>query len=399
MAKANRRMDGFYQKNITIGRKADGSYLRKTIYGKTKKELELKIAEITQQVHQGIYVAEDKTSFGDMTEIWLTQYNPTANEKWIYRQECVINKHLLPALKFMKLKDLKTYHLQSIINQMAKGGLSTSTMKKAKQTAVRILNVGVENDLIVRNVFTNVKVPTVEPQERRALTEEEKELVNNTWHGHRMGCAAMIMMYCGLRRGELLALTWKDIDLDKKVLSVNKSVYVVKNQPQIKKPKSKAGIRDIPIPNVLADILCEIRHNCPLVCPDTQGKLMSDTAYRRAWNSYRHYLNLQAGGRDASRSRKKIQAVDNITAHMFRHTYASILYEAGVDIKSAQRFLGHADIEMTLAVYTHLTKFKEEQAVSSLNAHLDKYATSELQTTKIESPAPKNIKKRENLER
>ena len=81
-------------------------------------------------------------------------------------------------------------------------------MKKAKQTAVRILNVGVENDLIIRNVFANIKVPTIEPHERRALTEEERELVNRTWRGHRMGHAVMIMMYCGLRRGELLALTW-----------------------------------------------------------------------------------------------------------------------------------------------------------------------------------------------
>lgn len=398
MAKS-KRDDGRYQRNIIVGRKANGSYIRKTIYGKTKKELELRIAEITQQIHQGIYVPEDKTTFGEMSEIWLTQYNPTANEKWIYRQQSVINKHLLPALKYMKLKDLKPYHLQSIINKMAKDGLSTSTMKKAKQTAVRILNVGVENDLVVRNVFSNVKVPTVEPHERRALTEEERDLVNRTWRGHRMGHAVMIMMYCGLRRGELLALTWKDIDLERKVLSVNKSLQMFKNQPHIKKPKSKAGTREIPIPNILLDLLRDFPRDYPLVCPDARGEMMSDTAYRRAWNSYRHYLNLKAGGKDASRTREKVQAIDNITAHMLRHTYASMLYEAGVDIKSAQRFLGHADIEMTLAVYTHLTKFKEDEAINSLNAHLDKVATLEPQSSKPKDPGPKKDKKREDLEK
>jgi len=399
MAKSGKRTDGLYQKNIIVGRKADGSYLRKTVYGKTKKELELKIAEITLQVHQGIYVPEDKTTFGEMAEIWLTQYNPTANEKWIYRQESVINKHLLPSLKYMKLKELKTYHLLSIINKMAKDGLSTSTMKKAKQTAVRILNVGVENDLIIRNVFSTVKVPTIEPYERRALTEEEKELVNRTWRGHRMGHAVMIMLYCGLRRGEMLALTWEDIDLERKMLSVNKSASMLKNQSLIKKPKSKAGVREVPIPNVLSDILRELPHPYKLVCPDTQGELMSNTAYRRAWNSYLHYLNMQAGGRDASRSRKKVQMIEHITAHMFRHTYASLLYEAGVDIKSAQRFLGHADIEMTLAVYTHLTKFKEDEAISSLNTHLDKYMTAEPQETEPETPKHKTVKKRDDPER
>jgi len=282
---------------------------------------------------------------------------------------------------------------------MAKDGLSTSTMKKAKQTAVRIMNVAVENDLMVRNVFSNVKVHTVEPHERRALTEKERDLVNRTWQGHRMGHAVMIMMYCGLRRGELLALTWRDIDLERKVLSVNKSASMFKNQPYIKKPKSKAGTREIPIPNILADVLRELPRDYPLVCPDAQGKMMSDTAYRRAWNSYRHYLNLKAGGRDASRIRAKVQAIDNITAHMLRHTYASMLYEAGVDIKSAQRFLGHADIEMTLAVYTHLTKFKEDEAISSLNAHLDKIATMKPKEPEPEYPKQKQIKKREDIER
>ena len=280
---------------------------------------------------------------------------------------------------------------------MAKDGLSTSTMKKSKQTAVRILNIGVENDLVVRNVFSTVKVPTIEPNERRALTEEEKALVSRTWRGHRMGPAVMIMMYCGLRRGEVLALTWDDIDLDKKVLSVNKSVMTIKNQPLIKKPKSKAGTREVPIPNFLVDVLNELSHDFSLVCPDVKGQLMSETAFRRAWNSYRHYLNISAGGRSASRTREKVQAIDNITAHMLRHTYASMLYEAGVDIKSAQRFLGHADIEMTLAVYTHLTKFKEDEAIGSLNAHLEKMAAFGPITTE-EQPKQKT-KKRDELER
>lgn len=130
---ANKRSDGLYQKNVVVGRKADGSYIRKTVYGKTKKELDLKISEITQQVHQGMYVSDNKATFGEMAEIWLTRYNPTANKKWIYRQEGVINKHLMPSLKYMKLKDLKAYHLQSIINEMAKDGISTSTMKKARK--------------------------------------------------------------------------------------------------------------------------------------------------------------------------------------------------------------------------------------------------------------------------
>jgi site-specific recombinase XerD len=76
------------------------------------------------------------------------------------------------------------------------------------------------------------------------------------------------------------------------------------------------------------------------------------------------------GGRDASRSHPKLSVVDNLTPHMFWYTYATILYNAGVDVKSAQRFLGHADINVTLKIYTHLSAQKEQEAVAALNRYL-----------------------------
>ena len=87
-----------------------------------------------------------------------------------------------------------------------------------------------------------------------------------------------------------------------------------------------------------------------------------------------HYLNISAGGHDASRSRPKQVVIKNLTPHMFRHTYATIVYNAGVDVKSAQRFLGHADINVTLKIYTHLSEQKEHEEINALNRHLGKNA-------------------------
>lgn len=95
-----------------------------------------------------------------------------------------------------------------------------------------------------------------------------------------------------------------------------------------------------------------------------------DTAYNSAWNSYLHFLNIKAGGRDASRSNPKVQAIEEFTAHQLRHTYATMLYDAGVDIKSAQKFLGHSNIQVTLKIYTHLSEGKEQAAVDALNEFL-----------------------------
>lgn len=372
MAKGSKKVRGLYQKNIVMGRNPDGSYIRKNIYAKTKKELELKITEITQQLQSGIAVWENGITFQELSEIWVNQYNPMATERWKYMHHGIINKHLLPTLGSFRVKDLKQIHLQSIISNLARKDYATRTMKEIKQTAVRIMKVAVESDLIMRNPFTSVLIPSKDAVERQPLTPEQIKLVTDTWRGHRLGCGAMIMLYAGLRKGELLALQWDDIDFDKRVIRVNKSMSTLKNQSTIKTPKTKAGTRDVPIPNILLPVLIECSRPSGAVCLNADGLPMNEMGYKRGWDSYMSYLNVCAGGRRGTcKQVPTIWVLQKFTAHMLRHTYATMLFDANVDVKSAQKFLGHADIEVTLSIYTHLTKYKEDAAISALNDHLD----------------------------
>lgn len=100
------------------------------------------------------------------------------------------------------------------------------------------------------------------------------------------------------------------------------------------------------------------------------------TRFRRAWEGYQHYLNIAAGGKDASRSRSKITAVEPFTAHQLRHTYATMLYDAGVDVLTAQRLLGHADVQTTMKIYTHLSEQKEQNSINSLNSFISERESS-----------------------
>ena len=117
-------------------------------------------------------------------------------------------------------------------------------------------------------------------------------------------------------------------------------------------------------------MICSVRKKRGLVCPDMNGNLMSGVSQKNAWKSFLNHLNECAGGRKGSRSRKPVIVIDKITPHMLRHTYATMSFDAGVDVKSVQKFLGHSDIEVTLEIYTHLSKFKEEQAIRALDEHL-----------------------------
>lgn len=388
MSKNKKRPDNRYQKNLVVGKKDDGAYIRKTVYAKTRRELDQKVAELTMQLNNGIQLWANDISFKELADIWIHQYNFDASDTWQYNQEHIIKNHLLPALGGFRICDLKQLHLQTIITSMSKRGYATATMKQVKQIATNIMKVAVGSDLILKNPFSEVRVPGKDPQVRRALTDDEIALITNNWRGHRMGLMAMIMLYAGLRRGEAMALEWADIDFNNRLIKVTKAVKSLKNVTIIKKPKSKAGIRDIPIPNVLMKVLMEKRKPDGYVCTSASGEMLTDSSFSAGWTAFRNYLNVCAGGQNANGLYiHRVQVIDNITAHMLRHTYATILFDANVDVKSAQRFLGHADLEVTLEIYTHLSRFKEEKAISALNTHLDSMINS---LGSKESPSQKN---------
>ena len=384
MARAKKREDKRYEKKITVGRNFDGSLNRISVYAATQKELERKVAEIKVQIEQGIFLSSDTALFGKIAENWIEHFKPTISEKMRLRYKGIIKGKLQP-LAEMRVRDLRPMHLQVIINEMAKDGYAQKSMQMVKQTASQVLDLAMQNDLVYRNVFEKIKVPHVDAEERQPITEEQRELILNTWEGHRMGVPALIMLYCGLRRGEMLALLWTDIDFKAKTLSVSKAADMPTNATTVKKPKTKAGTRIVPIPDAIMPALLRARREAisMYVCPAMHtGDIMSAQAYTEAWSSYMHYLNLCAGGRDKVRTKNEngkvcfipaVQAMEPFTAHQLRHSYATMLYDADVDVKTAQKLLGHADFSVTMKIYTHLSTEKESAGIEKLNQHVTEH--------------------------
>lgn len=390
MARAKKREDKRYERKITVGRNFDGSLNRISVYAATQKELERKVAEIKVQIEQGIYLSSDTALFGKIAENWIEHFKPTISEKMRLRYKGIIKGKLQP-LAEMRVRDLRPMHLQVIINEMAKDGYAQKSMQMVKQTASQVLDLAMQNDLVYRNVFEKIKVPHVDAEERQPITEEQRELILNTWEGHRMGVPALIMLYCGLRRGELLALLWTDIDFKAKTLSVSKAADMPTNATTVKKPKTKAGTRIVPIPEAIMPALQRARREATslYVCPAMHtGDIMSAQAYTEAWSSYMHYLNLCAGGRDKVRTKNEngkvcfipaVQAMEPFTAHQLRHSYATMLYDADVDVKTAQKLLGHADFSVTMKIYTHLSTEKESAGIEKLNQHVTEHLGNKIE--------------------
>lgn len=372
MAKVKKRADGLYQRSISVGRQADGKPIRKTIYAKTQKELEAKVAEYQEKIKRGMLPVDEKVTFGEMAEILCRDNKPTISEG-VRKQYFSICKKHLGDLQNIRLQDLRAIHLQTIINSLAQNGYGTRTLTHIKQVACQVIRLAEDSDIVGRNVFSRVKIPAIEATKRQPLTEKQIELAKATYKDHRMGMPVMLMLYAGLRRGELMALTWRDIDFENQIIHVREAIaFESNNVGHRKTPKTAAGKRDVPILAPLLPILQEAKQEATsfLVCPAAEGGEMTNMAWRCAWRSYMHYLNICAGGRDASRSRPKVVAMEPFTAHQLRHTFITLCHEAGVDPKVTQEIVGHADISTTLNIYTHLTKAKKEEAIQTLNEHL-----------------------------
>lgn len=372
MSKMKKRADGRYCKEVYLDKLPNGKYRRIAVYGKTQKEVNEKAAALKQQYEDGLLIENSNITFEEMARIWIENCKPDISDQHRYSYESYIRNHLNPNIGNMKLKDLKPLHMQRILNKMNDEGLSTNTMKKVRMTGTQILETAIDNNLLIKNVFRKVAVPNKPAKERRALTEEEIRMITEHWNGHRMSLAAMIMLYCGLRRGEMVALTWEDIDLENRTITVSKSAQISPNQPVLKLPKTEAGIRVVPIPEVLMVALRHSAKKSGLICTMTDGKtMMTGSGWSRGWDSYLYFLNLDLGGKPATGGKGVTWVIDKkITPHMLRHTYATLLFDAGVDVKSAQQYLGHSCLEVTLEIYTHLSKFKKVQSLNALDQHL-----------------------------
>ena len=151
-----------------------------------------------------------------------------------------------------------------------------------------------------------------------------------------------------------MAIQGSDINYKSKQLSISKSVYWKSSKPYIKEPKTRSGVRSVPIPEILIGKMPQLTNEEYLFGGE---KLMTQTQYRHSIDKFR-----------------KTSGID-ITAHQLRHGYATLFYQAGVDVKSAQNFLGHANIAMTMDVYTHISEEQKNKSAKTFNKFISKKFT------------------------
>ena len=374
-----KRSDGRFAVQVYLGTDERGKRKYKTVYGKTQKEADEKAREVKTRLGKGLDISAAEDSFSDWCDRWLSSKKRDIGNSQ-YLSYLGYTKHLKNALGDIPIKDIKLFNVQSVIDELydfnpnTGGATSKKTLTDIKNTAVQIFDFAIDNRVIDYNPASSVKIPkNAEKQSRRALTELEQSYITNT--PHRMQTAAMIMLYAGLRRGELIPLMWSDIDLKNKTISVNKAVDLSSGTPTIKSTKTKAGKRIVKIPTILSKHLSECKKDNILVCPSLSGNMYTATSWRTSWNSYLYDLDVLYGKIPQKKSkydkRFKGITISRITPHMLRHTFCTNMYLAGVDILTAQHQMGHSDIKTTLSIYTHISENFAKDEMKKLDSFFE----------------------------
>lgn len=358
------------EKKQRLKQRPDGRYAcrykNEWFYGATEAEA-LAAREAFKKAESSGRLLKKELTVRDYAPRWLSIHKAGVSEK-CFNDYAKQLEALYPVIGDKLLSQVTVDDAALVWQHYA--GYSASTIKRARILYIALFDTAMENELCFRNPFRSkfAQAPKGTSGSHRALDPWEIDLILATPHRFRL--AVLVMLYAGLRRGEALALSMDDVDLHSGMIHVNKAVRFDSNQPILDAPKTEAGIRDVPIFSALRPFL--MNHH-GLIAPSAQGTIMSEMAFKRAWDSYLTALS-KAAGRDIS-----------IRPHDLRHTFCTMLRDAGVDMKQAMIWMGHADEKMILRVYDHVgdTRTRNsirqvEKAIRSQNGSQNDFEKPEL---------------------
>lgn len=370
------RADGRYRVKVYIGIK-DGKKTYKYVYGKTQKEADIKAEELKVSLRKGMDISAHNNSFKTWAEYWLTskRYEVTQDRYATLQSRANI---WIDSLKNAQISQIKPFELQSILFSIAaKNPYTGKPMAKKTiggyiQVISAIFDFVVDNRVIDYNPANKLKPPqaATATSQRRALTAEERKRVIE--FEHRAKPSAMLMMMSGLRRGEATALQWNDIDFANNKISVTKS-YNFKTK-EFKPPKNGKA-RVVSAPKRLIDYLKTLPRISLFVLTNASGKMMTDDSWKRLYQSYMHDMNLKYGFNGEAPNKysptKIPMVITPFTPHELRHTFCTTMFEAGIDAITAKEQMGHADIQTTLSIYTHLSSKHKDIQTNKLDVFYD----------------------------
>ncbi len=364
MAKYKKRADGYYRISVDIGYDEDGKRIRQDIRAKTIKDLEHLIAEAKRSKQKG-YIPPKDLTVEDYARRFLNTYKITKEENTKVMYENSLRAHIAPTIGFIKMKHLSATDVQQLINSRA---------DRRRTCEIILMFIGQLVERARKDGVTEIDAtdgvelpPDTKQSTKRPLTDLEKEALVSATMPLRNKAFVYILYGCGVRREEALGLRMRDIDIKAELLHVRQVVVFPDNNGIIKNvPKTEAGFRSVNIPSAILPTIRKYIASLSTIDPDAllfadkRGNPISKSMYRVMWKNIIKAMN------SAVATEEDAEPIQGLTAHIFRHNYATLLFYSGVSVKKAAQLMGHANINMIMRIYAHLDEQKEN-AVEKIN--------------------------------
>ncbi len=357
------RADGRWtaQVYVTV---ADGRRLRRTLYGRSREDVEGQVLELRRKSHSRIPIAPTDLTVERYLREWLDRVvahrvRPNTLAGYRYHAE----RYLLPGLGKRRVARLSARDVRVYLEELRHRGVGARTVQYVHATLRAALEDAVREELLERNVAKLVRVPTPPRVERQPLTVEEVRVLLRATREHRLHALFVVFALLGLRRSEALALRWCDVDLDQGVLEVRGGLQRVDGQLVVLPTKTARSRRTVPLPPVVVERLVEHREQ-QVSERDELGTGWPDLGFV--------FTSVVGTPLDPRNCTRLVQVaceragVRRVRLHDFRHGCVSVLLDMGVPPRTAMEIVGHTTLEMTMNVYGHVSLESRREAMDRL---------------------------------
>lgn len=372
-----------------ITQRKDGSYharyfdrfgKRKSLYSTNLKELRENLQDAMYEDRNKLNVIDTAITLDEWFEKWLNVYKYGIirdNTRRIYI--AVYHKHISPILGRMKISEITHLQITGVVNSIKKNGYGYETQHKSKVILLDLFNKAMIDDLVVKNPAKGVKL--YKPKRIiRVLSEDEQKVFFECASGTFYYNFFVVLICTGLRQGEIAALTWEDIDLENKQISVTKTLFYQEIEEgkgknfYLGEPKTKSSNRKIPINVQCMEALLKQKVQRDVVMSKSYAKpheqyknLLFTTKYGTPLNSQICSDAIRAIVDEINLMRDEVDKFETFSTHTFRHTFATRCFECNIKPKIIQKYLGHATLSMTMDLYTHVLEEHQSNEMEKLN--------------------------------
>ncbi|HEC2182479.1 TPA: site-specific integrase [Staphylococcus delphini] len=339
----------------------------------TERDAKIAEARLQTEVDKNGFLNNDITTFEEVYKLWLEQYENTVRESTYQRVLTLFDTAILEHFKDIPVKKITVPYCQKVINKWNK---QYSDMKAVRIYASNVLNYAVNLKIIADNPFNYTKAPRKkeapkDPSLKYYSSDELRQFLSFVEDNPLYYAMFRTLAFTGFRRGELMALTWNDIDFNKQTITINKTYARGLNYKLvIQEPKTKSSLRTISVDDKTASILKTWRihqrveslkygHNTS----DKHHPVFTDVANNKPL--YPEHTNKVLNAVCDKHNFKRIKV------HGFRHTHCSLLFEAGLSIQEVQDRLGHGDIKTTMDIYAHVTEKQRDQVAEKFANYIN----------------------------